>query len=578
SIPTQIGDLTNLIDLDLHSNQLSGNIPTTLQNCPLTQHLHLGYNMLTASDAALLAFLAVHDANWYVTQTVPPDGVGAAAAAGASVDVSWTPINYTGHGGYYQVRYGQNPGGPYPNDGGTTADKTAAGHTVSGLAPNTAYYFVVETYTPPHGDQQSALTSDPSAEATATTPSTVTQDIPIPVGWSWISSYATPPDPVMHNIWNPHWQAGNILFAQSYADGFWFRDAAGVVTNTFSASWDMEQMYRLYSSTSFDLSFTGAMAANPIPLTTGWNWTAYLLDTTMPAQNALASIITPGFLNIVQGLVGFCIPGIYCNLDMAPGQGYQFHMNTAANLDYNAHTTVREEASPPLAEEMLVHFGYTTTSQYYPLVFSDQNNDLPFTVGDEIGLFAQNGDDLFCIGAAVWTGEQPFAMRGWADDALTDARDGYTAGEPIILKYWSAVEDQEYALTVAFEDDASSYESALYSIADLATLSIEEPEVADHGFGLEQNHPNPWFLSSSKGNSSTSIRYQVPTAGQMTLSIHNAVGQLVRTLVDADMQPGRYQTEWDGRNDGQAKVAAGIYFYSLESGGQSLTRKMILLR
>ncbi|MCP4713187.1 MAG: T9SS type A sorting domain-containing protein, partial [Planctomycetes bacterium] len=83
---------------------------------------------------------------------------------------------------------------------------------------------------------------------------------------------------------------------------------------------------------------------------------------------------------------------------------------------------------------------------------------------------------------------------------------------------------------------------------------------------------------SSKGNPWTSIRFQVSTAGQATLSIHNAAGQLVRTLVDADLQPGQYQAEWDGRNDRQAQVAAGIYFYSLESGDQSLTRKMILLR
>ncbi len=84
-----------------------------------------------------------------------------------SATLSWTPIAYTGDGGDYEVLYGTAPGGPYTQVGCTTADKTATGCTVNSLTAGTDYYFVVQTFTPMHGDQQNDLLSAVSAEVTA---------------------------------------------------------------------------------------------------------------------------------------------------------------------------------------------------------------------------------------------------------------------------------------------------------------------------------------------------------------------------------------------------------------------------
>ena len=85
--------------------------------------------------------------------------------------LSWTPIAYTGDTGGYEVFYATSSGGPYTLSG-TTADKTVAGWTVTGLAAGTPYYFVVQSVTYPNENNQNTVTSDPSAEVDATTSGT----------------------------------------------------------------------------------------------------------------------------------------------------------------------------------------------------------------------------------------------------------------------------------------------------------------------------------------------------------------------------------------------------------------------
>ncbi len=88
---------------------------------------------------------------------------------------------------------------------------------------------------------------------------------------------------------------------------------------------------------------------------------------------------------------------------------------------------------------------------------------------------------------------------------------------------------------------------------------------------LYQNYPNPF-------NPSTTIAYSLPKHGQVRLRIYNALGQLVRTLVDRVEPPGERRVIWDGKNNGGKEIATGIYIYQLESAGASLSRKMLLIR
>ncbi|BAP57706.1 peptidase C25 gingipain [Thioploca ingrica] len=182
SIPDEIGTLTQLQHFSLHSNQFTGSIPTSLINLTNLNYLELSFNRLTAQDNALLTFLNSKNPTWAQTQTVTPLDVLATPSSATSIQISWTPILYTNDGGYYWVQYATTPGGPYTPATSATPDKNATSYVVTGLSPNTTYYFVVQTYTPTHGFQQNNLTSDLSAEVSATTTdSTAPPPLPPPV-------------------------------------------------------------------------------------------------------------------------------------------------------------------------------------------------------------------------------------------------------------------------------------------------------------------------------------------------------------------------------------------------------------
>ncbi|MBT6149347.1 MAG: T9SS type A sorting domain-containing protein [Gemmatimonadetes bacterium] len=64
----------------------------------------------------------------------------------------------------------------------------------------------------------------------------------------------------------------------------------------------------------------------------------------------------------------------------------------------------------------------------------------------------------------------------------------------------------------------------------------------------------------------------------MTLTIYDVAGQTVATLVQDHQASGDYTIRWNARNDAGQSVASGIYFYRLDAGSITMTRKMSLLR
>ncbi len=85
-------------------------------------------------------------------------------------------------------------------------------------------------------------------------------------------------------------------------------------------------------------------------------------------------------------------------------------------------------------------------------------------------------------------------------------------------------------------------------------------------FLLEQNYPNPF-------NPSTTIRYQLPVASEVKLEVYDVLGKKVATLVSERQAAGYYQYVWNA--DG---LTSGVYFYRLQAGTFTQTKKMILVK
>ncbi len=91
------------------------------------------------------------------------------------------------------------------------------------------------------------------------------------------------------------------------------------------------------------------------------------------------------------------------------------------------------------------------------------------------------------------------------------------------------------------------------------------------GLRLEPNCPNPFHRW-------TVIRYQLPASGHVNVRVFDVAGTKVRSLVDANVAAGHHECEWNGLDAEGRKVPSGVYFYSLNSNGRSVTRKMVVVR
>lgn len=100
---------------------------------------------------------------------------------------------------------------------------------------------------------------------------------------------------------------------------------------------------------------------------------------------------------------------------------------------------------------------------------------------------------------------------------------------------------------------------------------IFEPMIPIVSTRLDSNYPNPF-------NPSTTIRYSLKEAGPVSINIYNIKGQLVCTLVQDIKEAGNHTVTWNGLDKNNSYVSSGIYFYKMNAGNYSSTKKMIMMK
>jgi len=85
------------------------------------------------------------------------------------------------------------------------------------------------------------------------------------------------------------------------------------------------------------------------------------------------------------------------------------------------------------------------------------------------------------------------------------------------------------------------------------------------------SYPNPF-------NPTTTIRYALREDGQVTLKIHNILGEEVKTLLNEFQAAGTKSVTWDGTNNLGDQVSSGLYFVRLVAGDVVRTQKLVLTK
>jgi hypothetical protein len=85
-------------------------------------------------------------------------------------------------------------------------------------------------------------------------------------------------------------------------------------------------------------------------------------------------------------------------------------------------------------------------------------------------------------------------------------------------------------------------------------------------FSLEQNYPNPF-------NPTTTLRFTIPDAGLVSLSVFNLLGEKVADILNQEMKSGSYEVNFDA-----SKLSSGVYLYKITTGNYAASKKMILMK
>jgi len=118
--------------------------------------------------------------------------------------------------------------------------------------------------------------------------------------------------------------------------------------------------------------------------------------------------------------------------------------------------------------------------------------------------------------------------------------------------------------------DVHGNESGFVLLGPEDVTGIDTPKVPGASY-LAQNCPNPF-------NPMTKIAFGLAVPGCVNLRIYDVSGRLVRELVDETRPAARYEEVWDGLDGAGRHAASGMYFYRLDAGTFTQTRKMVLLK
>jgi len=147
------------------------------------------------------------------------------------------------------------------------------------------------------------------------------------------------------------------------------------------------------------------------------------------------------------------------------------------------------------------------------------------------------------------TGETTDLLQTEEVTFTTQSKGSFPAYGSNGVNIYPEVGESQFTLAVAYSALSSGGESTL-----------------PKGFALHQAYPNPF-------NPSTTIRFDLPEEGFITMSVYDITGKLVETLINKPMEPGTHRIQWNPFN-----LSSGLYIVQLEAGEKTFNQKITFIK
>ena len=323
----------------------------------------------------------------------------------------------------------------------------------------------------------------------------------------------------------------NDLISMNYRQGYWVK-----VSST--------------QNELFEVAGTLCDAGRSISLLTNWNLVSYIPEEGDSLSHALASLGSnylyvsgyeggsaggfrtwdrnrPSFLNDLQIL--------------KPTHGYWIKMSAPGILNY---PTNGYQAPGVLSKTDMIIADILSNPVVYTRYYCDIwcVDEVNLNPRDHISVMDPSG--LVC-GTAIVQDQFGFLVHVYGDDPETEIDEGAAEGEQLTLSI--------NGILVRTEENILWQDRGSVQIHLSSQLS---ENVMPKEYKLFQNYPNPF-------NPETTIRYELPKAGRITLSIFNIKGEKIKLMIDEEKQVGSYSIIWNGTDEMGNLVSSGIYLVVL---------------
>jgi hypothetical protein len=393
-------------------------------------------------------------------------------------------------------------------------------------------------------------------------PSGIFQVIPLDQGWNWVSFNMDAPnwsrEKVLESIMSV--QAGNQIALLNKAGQLSsFSQASPPYTYLSAWSGNLTQlnnreMFLLYLSDNPDtLRVLGTPVTTPpsIPISSGWNWISYPVATAKPTEEAMASFPARNY-DIVKGQEQFAeylrpSQSWYGTLKfMEPGKGYKFYAR-------NARSNSLQFPAREGREAYQVH-DHKQYESHMALIAKIEMEGVELAPGR---LLAGAFIDDTCRGVTevIYVPElNEYRVLMGIHGNATDL------GREVSFRIFDTYTDEEVLVE---KNEFFAVERLLGTPQD-PYLLLREFALSESAYQLRQNVPNPY-------DSRTSISYLLPKTEQISLTVYDQYGKVVKVLVDNEEQAaGEHRLTFDASD-----LPAGVYHYSLRAGAFRASRKMV---
>ncbi len=279
--------------------------------------------------------------------------------------------------------------------------------------------------------------------------------------------------------------------------------------------------------------------------------------------------------------------GIYFNVAVAPKTDSAFlHTTTASNISGSNYTIIdnplingNPNAKILVQQRYISSYSNVNVGVWYNgskwTIFTEDKSAMPEGKGFNVWLSNDNKSFAHTVDSSNLSGSYSYLDNPLTNnnpDANILVTSLLNGGDYFdhVLGVWYNAAVQKWIL---YTEDAASFVAGLkYNIYVANSSGLPTPVEEENNpitvtnFELQQNFPNPF-------NPITQIRFSLAEQSQVTLKVYNILGKEITTLVNEVKGAGVHEISFDGSG-----LSSGVYFYTLQAGKSTQTRKMILMK